>query len=265
MPTSRQLTIDPTMDARLATIRSRTDPNSSSRMELVISDNGWEVTGMETAFKFGKMEPVTRVTGNITRRTAMELSGTCMATNMKENGSMTKLTAKAPIHMQMGPSTKAAGKTISNMAMVLKSGQMVLSIWGIMWRAASTGAGNTHGKMARSMTVSGIITRSMGLEPISGSMGASIRASGSITTCMGLGSIAGKTAAAIKENMLGTVSMVMVFTSGLMGESMMDSGRTDASTVRVSTGSSLIRSLREVCGSRAREIAGLKLLSEITI
>ena len=133
-----------------------------------------------------------------------------------------------------------------------------------MSRAASTDAASTHGKTARSITVTGLTIKSMAEVHISGSMGASTLANGSITTCTDMAFTHGKMEDVTRVSISRTANTAMVSISGLTDGNTMVSGRMAASTVRAPIGSSRTRHRNVAFGSRASVKGGsIKPKSEL--
>ena len=82
---------------------------------------------MDVVFRFGLMVQDMTASGEMAWPMAMADLFTQKVTYMRENGPRTKLTDSVFIPISMEVDTRANGTRISNMVMVLSSGQMVPS------------------------------------------------------------------------------------------------------------------------------------------
>lgn len=88
--------------------------------------NGLTANVMDKVNKSGSTAHVTRVSGEMEKRTDTASCTTLMVTSMKETGWMIKQTATEPILMQTVQNTSASGKTINSMDSALRPGLMGL-------------------------------------------------------------------------------------------------------------------------------------------
>jgi len=97
---------------------AKKDQSMFLRIEPSIRDNGRTMLGTAMESRYGQMEPSMRGTGRIIKLTVKVSFGTSTVTNMKANGSETKLMDSVNILIVMELPIKVTGKTIFNMEMV---------------------------------------------------------------------------------------------------------------------------------------------------
>jgi hypothetical protein len=110
---------------------------------------------MVMVFRYGLMVPSTKVNGLITKQRARVLFGTQKEMSMRESSKMIRLTATASTLTSMAVDTKATGRTICKMVMVLKYGVTGLAIQATTRKGRNRDMGSISGSMHPNMKAIG--------------------------------------------------------------------------------------------------------------
>lgn len=209
--------------------------------------------GME--FKFGRMVPNTKVTGDSTKLAVMESSGTSTEMFSKANGLTIKPMVGVFMFTRMVLDMKVSGKMIFSTAKVKKSGPTTQSTKAAIMKVRSMEEVSTFGKTVQVMMATGMKTESKVKEFTNGRTEEPIPDNGKIIICTATESTLGQMVADMKVNTKWIKSMAMVSTVGPTEEFMKVIGSMESSMAKAST-SSLMVLLRLVSGSTAREPTG---------
>lgn len=129
--------------------------HTHSKVGLPTRENGSEIRGMVTAYRFGMMVPVMRGFGQTTRRTGRVNSTMLVETYSKESGRTINPTDTGSTSIKTVLSTREYGKMICNMVTVRRDGLM-----GLVMRASTSWGKNVErvsifGQMVVGMKVIG--------------------------------------------------------------------------------------------------------------
>jgi len=125
-------------------------------------------TDTEEEFKSGMMAQFIKVNGRMIKQTEKVDSSTLMEMSMKVIGLMIRLMVTEFILILMELNTSETGKKTSRMDMVLRHGQMVLSIQELTLMERNTVKVNLFGLMAQDMRENLMTTTFMELESMNG-------------------------------------------------------------------------------------------------
>jgi len=166
------------------------------------------------ALKYGQTVGNTKVSGKTAKHVEKVDFGTRMATLMKANGYKIKQTDTVCIYIQTELNTWAIGKTMFNMVVDRKLGQMVQDLKAITKRERNMVVAPTTGQMDLHLLGAGLTTKLMVMESTHGQTDVSLKEAGKTTICTAKESILGPMAAATKGITKTIRNMDLAFTPG---------------------------------------------------